>query len=302
MPARRPDRCCTRGRSRWKSSSTSCSRCSLVLVFRAFRKRFVLCTAILATLSFGLSAALGRAEPGDDLLLLARPRVGTAPGRADRAARLSGYREPVRRGTLGAAGLVCLAASIALYRESTPFPGAAALVPTVGSALIIYSGMQRANAGRGAAGHARLRLLRSHLVFALPVALADHRVRPPRRRPRFRQTAEAGAVRGLRRRGGAVVVFRRAPVPQARLDRVAAPAAPVRGDDGGALHRGHGHRGASRFAGAVLRRASTSCPLSPTTTPRRRTGKTAVSSPCARRTRSARSSVSRSTNGGPTIC
>jgi peptidoglycan/LPS O-acetylase OafA/YrhL len=115
----------------------------LVFVFRAFRERFVLCTAILALLSFALSVLLVARNPDMafysspgrawELLLGALVALRAFPVLAN---RLAGE-------TLGVIGLVCLAASIALFRESTPFPGAAALVPTVGSALIIYSGMAR---------------------------------------------------------------------------------------------------------------------------------------------------------------
>lgn len=115
----------------------------LVLVFKAFRERYVLCAAVLAVLSFGLSMVLVAKQPDMafysspgrawELLVGALVALGAFPACKNRLAAE----------TLGAAGLVCLAASIVFYRESTPFPGAAALIPTLGSALIIYSGTQR---------------------------------------------------------------------------------------------------------------------------------------------------------------
>ncbi|HEY3694523.1 acyltransferase family protein [Phenylobacterium sp.] len=47
---------------------------------------------------------------------------------------------------LGAAGLLAILASAALYTEATPFPGLAALPPTVGALLVLYSGEGRATA------------------------------------------------------------------------------------------------------------------------------------------------------------
>ncbi len=47
---------------------------------------------------------------------------------------------PVRRNTLAAGGLLMVAMSILLMRDDVPFPGLAALVPCLGSALIIGSG------------------------------------------------------------------------------------------------------------------------------------------------------------------
>ncbi len=41
---------------------------------------------------------------------------------------------------LGGLGIVAIAASMLLYTRDTPFPGAAALVPTLGAAAVIYSG------------------------------------------------------------------------------------------------------------------------------------------------------------------
>jgi peptidoglycan/LPS O-acetylase OafA/YrhL len=45
------------------------------------------------------------------------------------------------RHTLSMTGLVMIFGSILIYTKETPFPGASALLPTIGSALVIYSGM-----------------------------------------------------------------------------------------------------------------------------------------------------------------
>lgn len=58
--------------------------------------------------------------------------------------------------TLGWAGLAAIAAATLLFSHSTPFPGYAALVPTLGAAAIIAAGMN----GRAGAGVGRLLTLK----------------------------------------------------------------------------------------------------------------------------------------------
>src|SRR5207253_6544156 len=58
-------------------------------------------------------------------------------------------RAPARfAGVYGWAGLLAVAVAAVAYTESTPFPGYAALLPTVGTVLVIWTGTADTSLGR----------------------------------------------------------------------------------------------------------------------------------------------------------
>lgn len=78
----------------------------------------------------------------------------------------------LQKNLAGFLGLLLVGASIALYTESTPFPGMAALMPVTGSGLIIWSGMGGGLCSKETPCCAPPGLRRTDFLFALPLALA----------------------------------------------------------------------------------------------------------------------------------
>ncbi|MEV7006389.1 acyltransferase family protein [Streptosporangium sp. NPDC051022] len=75
---------------------------------------------------------LGRPDGGED-----RPGTGGTGGTADRTGRRPRFAARVASGALGLAGGAAVAWSVAGIGPATPYPGTAALVPTLGTAAII---------------------------------------------------------------------------------------------------------------------------------------------------------------------
>ena len=112
----------------------------LLLVRRCFGQRERQIMVVLALLSLGLSIWLVRTDQAGafyllqsrawELLLGALLALGTFPA----------IRSRLLAGALGILGLALIAGSVLLYRETTPFPGLAALAPCIGAALLIHTG------------------------------------------------------------------------------------------------------------------------------------------------------------------
>lgn len=60
---------------------------------------------------------------------------------------------------LSLAGLALILATILIYHRAMPFPGATALIPCIGTALVIHAGQTNATTGGQAISHAPMRLL-----------------------------------------------------------------------------------------------------------------------------------------------
>ena len=128
----------------------------------------------------------------------------------------------VRRSSAGwsaGLGLVLIAVACVAYGDQTPFPGSAAAVPVVGSALVLLAGAGGAGRAAAAAGPRARRTADAGggglVVLAVPLALAgaDHR-RAPGGRPRLlaHRRLRGGGLRAVR----ADLPVRRAAVPQSR--------------------------------------------------------------------------------------
>ena len=59
---------------------------------------------------------------------------------------------PEQRSGLAICGILMIAACVVLYSSKTPFPGAAAIPPVLGTALVVFSGHNRSNQGYGLLG------------------------------------------------------------------------------------------------------------------------------------------------------
>lgn len=119
----------------------------LFLLYRYLRRQFPAALWLCAFASLGIAVWQARAHPLDGFYLpfgrayelLIGAIVATAP--LPRIAR-AGIGD-----ALSVTGLVMIAASIALFHSGMAFPGAWALLPCVGSALILYTGANRTTLG-----------------------------------------------------------------------------------------------------------------------------------------------------------
>ena len=195
----------------------------LVLVLlarrRALPRRLVLVVLVVLT---GASFAWSLISTSSDPLAayfstLARAwELGLGALTALVAATVAARMPSLVRGLVCLAGLVLIGIACVTYSDATPFPGSAAAVPVVGSALVLLAGASghgtRAPPDPGAgrapdAGGGGL------VVLAVPLALAgaDHRRAPGRRPGVLAHGAVPGrGVRAVR----ADLPVRRAAVPQ----------------------------------------------------------------------------------------
>lgn len=108
---------------------------------RMRRASLPVCLAVLCAASFVLSAVLVVARPSE-AFYSALPRAWELLiGSLVAVAPLPALRSAVARDVLAASGLALVAGSLLLLTSTTPFPGAAALAPTIGTALLLYAGM-----------------------------------------------------------------------------------------------------------------------------------------------------------------
>ncbi|MFH6782267.1 MULTISPECIES: acyltransferase family protein [Methylobacterium] len=118
---------------------------SLLLALRLRLRPLWLPVAAVALASFGLSLYAGRFAPTANFYLLPTRAwellTGTLLAMAPRGA--AGALPLVLRQAGGLAGLGCIAVPALLYSEATPFPGAGAVPPCLGAALLIGLGEAR---------------------------------------------------------------------------------------------------------------------------------------------------------------
>ncbi len=82
----------------------------------------------------------------------------------------------VIREIAGAAGLALIVCADILFTDQTPFPGLVRFVPCFGAGLILYAGEQGSSWANSALDLSSTRVCWRHLLFALPLALAAHRI------------------------------------------------------------------------------------------------------------------------------
>jgi peptidoglycan/LPS O-acetylase OafA/YrhL len=147
------------------------------------RARWLL-VAVLAG-SFALSLVVTDLSAPDAFFLLPTRAWQLAAGGliAVGVLRLPAQSSPRWRGLVGAAGLALLGYAVVSFNESTPYPGMAAVVPTLGTMLVILAGAGRGSvvaSGLGTRGPRfiggisySLYLWHWPLLILMPIALAD---------------------------------------------------------------------------------------------------------------------------------
>jgi peptidoglycan/LPS O-acetylase OafA/YrhL len=118
----------------------------LLLTRRVRAAKQFLAIAVLIVVSFGLNLALMRLSPKASFFLLPTRAwelgVGGLIAVLEHQRFFAGWLTRGRRTTaLAAAGLAAILASITQLSMRTPFPGNAALLPVVGAALVVVSGI-----------------------------------------------------------------------------------------------------------------------------------------------------------------
>jgi peptidoglycan/LPS O-acetylase OafA/YrhL len=113
----------------------------LIAISVFFRKRYFALLAPLALISFGLSIWAVSHAPNAAFYMLPTRFWELLLGGLLAVAASTGPATRWSRDVLAGLGLVLILGAVALYSDETPFPGATALAPCVGAALIIYAGM-----------------------------------------------------------------------------------------------------------------------------------------------------------------
>jgi peptidoglycan/LPS O-acetylase OafA/YrhL len=113
----------------------------LVLLIRRFLKsRFALSLTLAAVISFVLSVYKVQQDATSAFYLMQYRAWELLIGSILGLRIVPIKTNPVMRNIFSLTGITMILASVTLYSHETPFPGAAALVPVMGSALVIYSG------------------------------------------------------------------------------------------------------------------------------------------------------------------
>ena len=112
----------------------------MALIARFFKSRFGLTLALIATASLALSVYGINHDASAAFYLMQFRAWELLIGSLLALSALPSQIGITLRNILSATGIIMILASVALYNHETPFPGMAALLPVMGSALIIYSG------------------------------------------------------------------------------------------------------------------------------------------------------------------
>jgi len=100
--------------------------------------------ATLALGSFALNLALFHVSPKASFFLLPSRAwelgLGAAVALLEERRVLAGFLTQGRRSAAAATGFLAIAVAVASFSDSTPFPGVAALLPVIGSALLLLAG------------------------------------------------------------------------------------------------------------------------------------------------------------------
>lgn len=146
---------------------------ALLVIARYFKGKYLPWVLMAFVLSFGASVYGVIHDPGATFYLVPTRAWELMVGSILALGVLPVPVATWQKNLLGFGGIILVVLSITLYSEATPFPGIAALMPVMGSALVIWS-------GRGGGGICRTKtahnsstgLHRSYFLFPLPLALA----------------------------------------------------------------------------------------------------------------------------------
>lgn len=115
----------------------------LIFVRKYGKQKYALWLSILAAISFGLSVFGLQFDKFATFYLLPTRAWELLIGSLLALSILPSIRTKLMGEVVALGGLIAIVASILLFSPSTNFPGMAALLPTIGSALLIYSGMEQ---------------------------------------------------------------------------------------------------------------------------------------------------------------
>ena len=140
------------------------------------RRKILLSLAALSVVSFAVSIFQVSFYPSASFFLLTSRwwelGLGTIVGiyEVSRTEQASGRLAVWRREVLGIVGILGVLAGALLYNSTTPFPGAAALLPVVASLMLLSSNGSWVN--RNILSSKITGWCRSYFLFLVPVALA----------------------------------------------------------------------------------------------------------------------------------
>ncbi len=112
----------------------------LWLIFRYFGKRWVLFTLPTALLSLGVSTWASKTHPSAAFFLLPSRTYELLLGALVSLGAFPQVKAPWLRNVMSLAGIAMLAWSIATFDSQTCFPGYIALIPCVGTAILVHTG------------------------------------------------------------------------------------------------------------------------------------------------------------------
>ena len=115
----------------------------LWLIYRAFRRHLGIALWVCAIASLAIAVWQAGARPLDGFYLPVGRAYELLIGAIVAAAPLPRIRDARLADTLSIIGIAMIVASIAAFRADMHFPGAAALLPCVGSALLLHLGADR---------------------------------------------------------------------------------------------------------------------------------------------------------------
>lgn len=111
----------------------------LVIIKKWLKKRYVLWVSIALVASFILNIYLVKVDPEADFYLFFTRIWEFAFGGLLALGAFPKLNSNIVGKVLAWVGLVCILIAVFLYKKTTPFPGYAALLPTIGTLLVIYA-------------------------------------------------------------------------------------------------------------------------------------------------------------------
>ena len=139
----------------------------LALLWRVWRKHYRVAIAIVAAVSLALSAWATVRHPAAAFFLapsrIFELMIGSLIARAELSAAVS----QAARNALSVLGIALLLASLVAFNDLTPFPGFSALLPCIGTALIILTGTGGSSIGGKIIGGSAIAIFFGDLSYSL---------------------------------------------------------------------------------------------------------------------------------------
>jgi peptidoglycan/LPS O-acetylase OafA/YrhL len=139
----------------------------LALLWRLWRKHYRLAILIVAVVSLCLSAWATVRHPAAAFFLAPSRVFELMIGSLTARAELSPAVSQSKRNALSVIGVALLLVSLVGFNDSTPFPGFAALLPCVGTALIILTGTHGSSIGSKIIGMSAIAIFFGDISYSL---------------------------------------------------------------------------------------------------------------------------------------